>query len=137
MNKKYAGKIGITLGFDNKLAHLIEAGVDMFLMPSRYEPCGLNQMYSLKYGTIPVVRATGGLDDTIIDYSSNPEGANGFKFENADSYDFMESLKKALKIFKNEKKWRELQLRGMNADFSWKRSAREYMSLYRKMSGAR
>ncbi len=137
MNKKYAGKIGITLGFDNKLAHLIEAGVDMFLMPSRYEPCGLNQMYSLKYGTIPVVRATGGLDDTIIDYSSYPERGNGFKFENADSYDFMETIKRALRIFKNEKKWRELQLKGMNADFSWKRSAREYMSLYRKMTGAR
>ncbi|MFH0839897.1 MAG: glycogen synthase GlgA [Candidatus Omnitrophota bacterium] len=135
--KKYPGKLGIRIGFDNKLAHLIEAGLDIFLMPSRYEPCGLNQMYSLKYGTVPIVRSTGGLDDTIIDYSSDTENGNGFKFDNADLCDFLETVKKALKLFKNEKKWRELQLRGMNADFSWKRSAREYLALYKKMIGAK
>jgi len=135
--KKRPGKVGITLGFDNKLAHLIEAGVDIFLMPSRYEPCGLNQMYSLKYGTIPIVRSTGGLDDTIIDYSSDSENGNGFKFNNADSGDFFESVRNALKVFKNDKKWKELQRRGMEADFSWKRSAREYITLYKKMVGGR
>lgn len=133
--KKQSGKVGVVIGFDNKLAHLIEAGVDVFLMPSRYEPCGLNQMYSLKYGTVPIVRATGGLDDTIIDYSSDPGSGNGFKFNNAESGDFMEAVKNAVKLFKNDKKWRELQRREMEADFSWKRSAREYISLYKNMAG--
>lgn len=127
------GNVGIMLGFDNRLAHMIEAGVDMFLMPSRYEPCGLNQMYSLKYGTIPVVRATGGLDDTIIDYASDPQHGNGFKFDNAESDAFLGSVKDALKVFKNGKKWKELQMRCMEADFSWKRSAQEYIALYKKM----
>ncbi|MDD5681078.1 MAG: glycogen/starch synthase, partial [Candidatus Omnitrophica bacterium] len=133
--KKQSGKVGVVIGFDNKLAHLIEAGVDVFLMPSRYEPCGLNQMYSLKYGTVPIVRATGGLDDTIIDYSSDPVKGNGFKFNNAESGDFMEAVKNAVKLFKNDKKWKELQRREMEADFSWKRSAREYISLYKNMAG--
>lgn len=131
--KKQQGKVGIMLGFDNKLAHMIEAGVDIFLMPSRYEPCGLNQMYSLKYGTIPIVRATGGLDDTIIDYASDSCNGNGFKFTNAKADAFLESVKNALRLFKNNKKWRELEIRGMEADFSWKRSAGEYLSLYRKL----
>lgn len=135
--KKYPGKVGAVIGFDNKLAHLMEAGVDMFLMPSRYEPCGLNQMYSLKYGTIPIVRSTGGLDDTIIDYSSDTENGNGFKFDNAEPRDFLEAINKAVKLFKNVRKWRELQLRAMSADFSWKRSARDYIALYKKMTGAK
>ncbi len=94
-----AGKLAVSIGFDNKLAHMIEAGSDMFVMPSRYEPCGLNQMYSLKYGTIPVVRATGGLDDTIIDYSKDRERGNGFKFEKAETEDFVKAIKRAIKVF--------------------------------------
>ena len=135
VTKRYAGKTGIRIAFDNKLAHMIEAGVDIFILPSRYEPCGLNQMYSLKYGTIPIVRATGGLDDTIIDYSENPTEGNGFKFEHADAKDFLNSVQRALKVFSNKKQWRTLQKRGMEADFSWRRSAREYMSLFEKMIG--
>lgn len=133
--KKYQGKTGIRIAFDNKLAHMIEAGVDIFVLPSHYEPCGLNQMYSLKYGTIPVGRATGGLDDTIIDYSLNPFEGNGFKFERSDAYDFMDAIERALKVFKNKREWHILQKRGMESDFSWRRSAREYMSLFEKMMG--
>ncbi len=132
--KKHTGKVGVMIGFDNKLAHQIEAGVDIFLMPSRYEPCGLNQMYSLKYGTIPIVRATGGLDDTITDYAADPYNGNGFKFENAAADDFLEYVKNAVKLFKNDRKWVELQHRGMTADFSWKHSAKEYIALYKKMA---
>ena len=98
--KKYPKNIAVNIAFDNALAHKIEAGCDMFLMPSRYEPCGLNQMYSLKYGTIPVVRAVGGLDDTIIDYTQDHKNGNGFKFNEATAEDFMEALKKAVSLFK-------------------------------------
>lgn len=127
------GKVSISIAFDNRLAHMIEAGVDIFVMPSRYEPCGLNQMYSLKYGTIPVVRATGGLDDTIIDYSLDPERGNGFKFKKAEAKDFIETIKRAIKIFNNKEKWLKLQKRAMASDLSWKRAAREYAALYEKM----
>lgn len=131
--RERAGEVGISISFDNRLAHMIEAGVDMFIMPSRYEPCGLNQMYSLKYGTIPVVRATGGLDDTIIDYSIDSERGNGFKFERTETKDFVEAIKRAIKVFDNKEEWIRLQKRGMELDFSWQHSAREYLSLYEKM----
>ena len=131
-----AGRVGISITFDNKLAHMIEAGVDMFVMPSRYEPCGLNQMYSLKYGTIPVVRATGGLDDTIIDYSKDPQNGNGFKFTQADTKDFTETLERAIKVFNDKKEWVKLQKKAMSADFSWAHAAGEYVALYEKITGA-
>jgi starch synthase len=127
------GKIGISVAFDNKLAHMIEAGCDMFVMPSRYEPCGLNQMYSLRYGTVPVVRATGGLDDTIIDYSENPAKGNGFKFEKAKRENFLDAVNRAIKVFRNKKELLKLQKRGMESDFSWRNSVKEYINLYRKM----
>lgn len=130
---KNTGGVGVSIGFDNRLAHMIEAGVDMFVMPSRYEPCGLNQMYSLKYGTIPVVRATGGLDDTIIDYSEYPKKGNGFKFERAQEVDFVDAVKRSIRIFANKNEWRKLQKKGMELDFSWKRAAGEYLTLYKKM----
>jgi starch synthase len=133
--RRYKGKTGINIAFDNKLAHTIEAGVDIFVIPSRYEPCGLNQMYSLKYGTVPLVRATGGLDDTITDYSDDPKNGNGFKFERADINDFMDAIYRALEVFGNKEEWLKLQKRGMEADFSWHRSAREYISLFGKMIG--
>jgi len=131
--RRYKGKTGISIAFDNKLAHMIEAGVDIFVIPSRYEPCGLNQMYSLKYGTIPVVRATGGLDDTITDYSEDSENGNGFKFERADVDDFLDAIYRALKVFDDREEWLKLQKRGMEQDFSWHRSACEYVSLFKKM----
>ncbi|MEW6087879.1 MAG: glycogen synthase GlgA [bacterium] len=130
---KYKGKAGIKIGFDNTLAHKIEAGSDMFLMPSRYEPCGLNQMYSLKYGTVPVVRATGGLDDTISDFDHFTKKGNGFKFLNATIDALYAVLKRAVEVYKDSKSWHILQLNGMHCDFSWENSAKEYVELYKKI----
>jgi len=133
---EYKGKIGVSIRFDNKLAHMIEAGADMFVMPSRYEPCGLNQMYSLKYGTVPIVRATGGLDDTITDYFEARDRGNGFKFAKPDIDDFMGALGRAVEVFKGDKKeWGRIQKRGMASDFSWRHAAVEYNQLYKKMLG--
>ncbi len=134
MASRYKGVIDVCTEFDNKLAHMIEAGVDIFVMPSRYEPCGLNQMYSLKYGTIPVVRATGGLDDTIVDYSDDPQGANGFKFQKATTGDFLKALQRAIDVFGRKGEWVALQRRAMASDFSWERAARQYIALYQKMT---
>jgi len=140
--KKYPKKLGVKITFDNKIAHKIEAGSDMFLMPSKYEPCGLNQIYSLKYGTIPIVRATGGLDDTIQDYtqdsrlktqdSSTGEG-NGFKFNEYSSHALLTKIKEAVKIFSNKKEWKRLVQTAMQQDFSWERSAKRYVELYERL----
>ena len=126
----YPQKVGLHLEFDNTLAHQIEAGCDIFLMPSRYEPCGLNQIYSLKYGTIPVVRATGGLDDTIIHYDPATKEGTGFKFYPYDTDAFWDCLKEALDLFGNKKIWERLMKKAMAMDFSWEASAREYINLY-------
>ncbi|MBI5326724.1 MAG: glycogen synthase GlgA [Deltaproteobacteria bacterium] len=143
--KKYPKKLGVKITFDNKLAHKIEAGSDMFLMPSKYEPCGLNQIYSLKYGTIPIVRATGGLDDTIQDYTpppshpllkrgfSNEPTGNGFKFNEYSSHALLTKIKEAVKIFPNKKEWEKLAQTAMQQDFSWQRSAKRYVELYERL----
>ncbi|PIU42441.1 MAG: glycogen synthase GlgA [Candidatus Omnitrophica bacterium CG07_land_8_20_14_0_80_42_15] len=131
LSKKYPKNIAVKIGFDNVLAHKIEAGCDMFLMPSRFEPCGLNQMYSLKYGTIPIVRAVGGLDDTITDYTQNKREGNGFKFNQANKDDFMNAFKRALSTYKNKKEWEKLVLKVMGLDFSWEQSAKEYTRVYK------
>jgi len=128
--KKYPKKAGIKLGFDNKLAHKIEAGSDMFLMPSKYEPCGLNQIYSLRYGTVPIVRATGGLDDTIIDFDPATSKGNGFKFNDYTGQELLKTLKRAVKLFADNKMWRKLMENGMSCDFSWDTSAQKYVKLY-------
>ncbi|RJP22854.1 MAG: glycogen synthase GlgA [Candidatus Abyssobacteria bacterium SURF_5] len=131
--RKYPQRVGVKLAFSNELAHKIEAGADIFLMPSRYEPCGLNQMYSLKYGTVPLVRATGGLDDTIIDYPSNRSTAgNGFKFEEYTSEALLEKLKEARGFYRNKQEWERIMINGMACDFSWDASARKYEELYKK-----
>ena len=137
VRKRYPRKAGIFLTFDNRLAHLIEAGSDMFLMPSRYEPCGLNQMYSLKYGTVPVVRATGGLADTITD--ATPEAieagtANGFSFEPYESDDLLDVIRRALAAYSNREVWAGIVATGMRQDWSWARSAGEYVKLYERAS---
>jgi starch synthase len=116
--KAYPKKAGIRIAYDNALAHKIEAGSDIFLMPSRYEPCGLNQMYSFKYGTVPLVRATGGLEDTIQDYNPKTGRGTGFKFQNYSSRDFLETVRKALAVYRDRKSWKRLMIRGMKADFS-------------------
>jgi len=130
--RKYPQKVAVALTFNNDLAHLIEAGSDMFLMPSRYEPCGLNQIYSLRYGTIPIVRATGGLDDTIDDVSGT--GGTGFKFKNYAGADMLKAIGRALAAFDDRAGWRKLMKNGMAKDFSWDASAKKYIALYRNLS---
>ncbi|MFQ5963519.1 MAG: glycogen synthase GlgA [Candidatus Scalinduaceae bacterium] len=134
---RYPERIGVRIAYDNKLAHKIEAGADIFLMPSRYEPCGLNQIYSLKYGTIPLVRATGGLDDTIKDYYSKDGTGTGFKFDEYKASVFIDKVKEALCVFANKEKWLQLMTNAMSQDFSWERSARAYIELYKKAISTR
>ncbi len=122
----------VRIGFDERTAHLIEAGADMFMMPSRFEPCGLNQMYSMRYGTVPVVRATGGLEDTVVDYNPRTGSGTGFKFSPYTATALLETLQRAREAFSNPNTWKNLQLAGMRQDFSWDRSAREYVKLYER-----
>jgi starch synthase len=129
--KAYPAKFSVKVAYDNVLAHKVEAGADIFLMPSRYEPCGLNQIYSLKYGTVPVVRATGGLDDTIEAFDATTGNGTGFKFQAYDGPSLLGALQQALSVFRNEPVvWRRIQLNGMAKDFSWQVSAIEYVKLY-------
>ena len=128
--EKYPARVGLKIGYDNALAHKIEAGSDIFLMPSRYEPSGLNQMYSLRYGTVPVVRATGGLDDTIQEFDPKTSQGTGFKFVNYDGPSFLQAVREALQVFREPKVWQQVQKNGMAKDFSWKASAAAYVTLY-------
>ena len=130
LEKKYPDKMRVYLKFDNARAHLIEAGADAFLMPSRYEPCGLNQMYSLRYGTIPIVRATGGLADTVVDV--DPKGGTGCGFEEYSGEALLGAVKSAVELFGKKRRWRAVMKEGMRQDFSWERSAQKYMELYQK-----
>jgi starch synthase len=130
---RHARKIAVRIGFDNALAHKIEAGADMFLMPSKFEPSGLSQMYSLKYGTIPIVRATGGLDDTIRDYEPRAGIGNGIKFATYSGPTLLEAVKRAIALYCNPQAWRRLMANAMGCDFSWQKSATEYVALYRKL----
>ena len=124
----HPARIAVRIAYDEGLAHKIEAGSDMFLMPSRYEPCGLNQIYSLRYGAVPIVRATGGLDDTI-------EENTGFKFQEYSPDALLSAVRRALEAWKDQETWREIMLAGMQKDFSWDASAAEYSALYRRMLG--
>ncbi|GAB4322884.1 MAG: glycogen synthase GlgA [Candidatus Zixiibacteriota bacterium] len=120
------------LTFDDPLAHQIEAGSDMFLMPSRYEPCGLNQLYSLAYGTVPIVRHTGGLADTVIDADLNPNTGTGFVFEEYSAEAMVNAIARALRAYRNPQRWVAIRARGMASDFSWARSAAQYEDLYER-----
>ncbi len=133
----YPDRIAVRLAFDNRLAHRIEAGADMFLMPSRYEPCGLNQIYSLRYGTVPVVRDTGGLADTVVDADQDAASGTGFKFSSYDAGELLDALDRALNAFADAKRWGAIVRRGMEKDFSWDASAREYAALYEKAARKR
>jgi starch synthase len=130
LNKQYPQKFAVNIAYDNKLAHKIEAGADMFLMPSRYEPCGLNQIYSLKYGTVPVVRATGGLDDTIEHWDAGSRKGTGFKFSEYTGEALLATIRTALVAYKDREGWQTLMRNGMSKDFSWAASAREYLRVY-------
>jgi starch synthase len=149
---RHPDRIGVRIGFDEALAHLIEAGADIFLMPSRFEPCGLNQMYSLRYGTVPIVRAVGGLADTVRDHGRPPRGPrqgggvsspepgdspNGFVFEEYTPEALLHALGRALELFHDEREWRALQAVGMREDHSWDRSAREYVKIYERVMARR
>jgi starch synthase len=129
--KRHKDRMCVHIGYSEELAHRIEAGSDMFLMPSRFEPCGLNQLYSLRYGTIPIVRATGGLDDTIEDYSPSTGGGTGFKFKKYDSREMLHAVHRAVQTYADQTVWRKLMKTGMNKDFSWEASAKKYIQLYR------
>lgn len=133
--RKYPEKLAVNLRFDNRMAHLIEAGADMFLMPSRFEPCGLNQMYSLKYGTVPIVRETGGLADTVKDFGTSKSRANGFSFREYSPRALLEAVKRAVDVFQDKKTWLKLQKNGMKMDFSWDASAQKYLKVYGKAVG--
>ena len=127
----------VWIGFDNALAHRIYGGGDMLLMPSLYEPCGLNQMYALRYGTIPVVRLTGGLADTVTPFDgTNLETANGFGFFDANPFELYVATWLSMLNFKDAPAWKTLQANGMACDFSWDRSAHAYDFIYRQAAGA-
>jgi len=137
MARRYPEKAGIRIAYDDRLAHKIEAGADFFLMPSRYEPCGLNQIYSLKYGTIPIVRGTGGLDDTIIPYDPVTGKGNGFKFSRYEGKALLSAINTALSYYGRDEHWPRLIRNAMTEDFSWGRSAEAYRELYDKARGKR
>ncbi|MFZ1129658.1 MAG: glycogen synthase GlgA [Terriglobales bacterium] len=137
LNKQYPNKIAVKVAYDNAIAHKIEAGADMFLMPSRYEPCGLNQIYSLKYGTVPIVRATGGLDDTIEPWDARTGKGTGFKFTDYTGEALLATVKQALLAYQDPSSWQTLMRNGMGRDFSWGASAREYGKVYERARQAR
>jgi starch synthase len=132
LNKQFPNKIAAKVAFDNAIAHKIEAGADMFLIPSRYEPCGLNQIYSLKYGTVPIVRATGGLDDTIEPWDARTGKGTGFKFTDYTGEALLATIKQALLAYRDPSSWQMLMRNGMSRDFSWGASAREYGKIYER-----
>ncbi|HVF57959.1 MAG TPA: glycogen synthase [Pyrinomonadaceae bacterium] len=128
-------RVGVYKGFNEPLSHQIEAGADIFLMPSLYEPCGLNQMYSMRYGTVPVVRATGGLDDTVENFDPERGTGNGFKFGRYSAQSMLGSLHEALRYYREPEAWRTIQLNGMRVDNSWQAAARKYVEVYRAVAG--
>jgi len=130
--RRYPQQMGVRIAFDEPLAHKIEAGCDMFLMPSRYEPCGLSQIYSMRYGTIPIVRHTGGLADTVVEVNPKRGSGTGFKFSTYHPDALWEAIEKALSCFADKELWLGLVQQAMSQDFSWSRSARQYLKLYRR-----
>ena len=135
-SRQFPGKVGVKIGFDESLSHLITAGIDMFLMPSRFEPCGLNQMYSQRYGSPPIVSATGGLADTVTDCNDvtlNNGTASGFVIKDLNATGLLNAIERALAYFHETNIWRKLQRAGMQRDFSWQPSAQRYVELYRSL----
>ena len=133
----FPGRVGARVGFDEGLAHRIEAGADVFLMPSRFEPCGLNQLYSLRYGTVPIVHATGGLDDSVVEFDPATGAGTGFKFSPYTPDAFLAALARALRTRRDPALWAHLIANGMAQDFSWSRAAAEYRALYETLVGGR
>jgi starch synthase len=129
--------VAVRIGYDDALAHKVEAGADLFLMPSLYEPCGLNQIYSLKYGTVPVVRATGGLDDTIEEWNAQQGTGTGFKFTGVSGGALLAAIERALTAFEDQAGWKRLMLNGMARNYSWEQPAREYAAVYEEAAQRR
>ena len=130
LRRSYPDRVGVYIGFNNELAHRIEAGADIFLMPSLFEPCGLNQIYSLKYGTLPIVRLTGGLADTIED------GVNGFTFFDFTAHYFFDAARRAIEVYRKQPdRWKQMMITAMGQDFSWEKSAEKYLAVYSKALG--
>lgn len=134
---RYPRKVAVRLGFNQGLSHRIEAGSDFFLMPSRFEPCGLNQMYSQRYGTIPIVRVTGGLDDTVVDLGENEQKADGIKFREYSVRALAKAIRKALVLYQSPDLLEEMRRNAMLADFSWDRTSRDYVKVYERILSAR
>jgi starch synthase len=128
--RRFPDRVGVCIGYDEKLSHRIEAACDFYLMPSQFEPCGLNQMYSLRYGTIPIVRATGGLDDSVIDYTQDAKLANGIKFHEYSPTALAKAIRKALAIYSHPELFRRYRRNAMKADFSWEKTVDEYVRVY-------
>jgi starch synthase len=137
LGRDFPGRAAVRIGFDEGLAHRIEAGADVFLMPSRYEPCGLNQLYSLRYGTVPVVHATGGLDDSVEEFDPAHGTGTGFKFTSYTTEAFVAAIERALRARRDRTRWAGLVRNGMRGDFSWGRAAREYVRVYRTLPAPR
>ena len=133
LNRQFPQKLAMKIAYDDALAHKIEAGSDIYLMPSHYEPCGMNQIYSLKYGTVPVVRAIGGLDDTVEQFDPRTRKGTGFKFREYSGEAMLETLRNAVSIYRGDPEaWRTLMRNGMSQDYSWTNSAREYVKVYER-----
>ena len=135
LQQTFPGRVCFWRGYNNELAHLIEAGADAFLMPSSFEPCGLNQMYSLRYGTPPIVRRTGGLADTVKPFDAQHDSGTGFVFDHFDAGGMRWAMEAALETFRDREAWKGLQLRGMQEDFSWQRQGRDYLLTYAALCG--
>lgn len=133
MESRYPTKFKAYIGFDEKLAHQIYAGTDMFLMPSKFEPCGLGQLIALRYGTIPIVRETGGLNDTVRSYREDTEEGNGFTFRNFNAHDMLHTIHRAIEFFNNDYVWHQLVQEAMSQDYSWGQSAQKYHELYNQL----
>jgi starch synthase len=135
---QYPDTAAVKIAYDNTLAHKIEAGADMFLMPSRYEPCGLNQIYSMKYGTVPIVHATGGLDDTVDEWDPKKQTGSGFKFREQTPDAFYAAIERAMGTFSNGKKsWTKIMRNGMAKNYTWEEPAKEYVDVYRQVARSR
>jgi starch synthase len=138
LSEQFPTRLSVRIAYDEALAHKVEAGSDIYLMPSQYEPCGLNQIYSLKYGTVPVVHATGGLDDTIQEWDPETQEGTGFKFPNYDGEQFLSAIQRAAALFRSDKEaWTKLMRNGMAQDYSWKGPAKEYAALYEEVARRR
>ena len=131
--ERFPDKVAVAITYDETLAHKVMAGSDMILMPSRSEPCGLNQFYGMKYGTVPVVRATGGLDDTVQEWSAEAETGTGFRFHDYRPEELLQALRRAFASFADKKQWRKLMRNGMARDYSWTKPAKEYIQLYEEI----